>query len=302
MRWLGIPLLPIMFLVAGSAAADQAPAPGDKFRDCDDCPEMIVVPGGTFMMGDASPTAPGTERPVREVTIRAFAVDPTEITNAQFAAFVRETGYSAPAPCHSDVNRDGRWETAAKDWTDPGFPTGDTFPVTCVNWWDANAYADWLSGKTGRHYRLLSEAEYEYALRGGTTTQFWWGDDLEQMCRHANGADAGVMKLFPNWRNGAACDDGYPFLAPVAQYEPNSFGLYDMAGNAWEWTADCYVPSYEVQPRDGSAFNQEPCYSRTTRGGSWVYGIHDLRSAQRNWAIRIGQRGADVGFRVARDL
>lgn len=301
MNWRA-PLLVVALVITGGAAT-KAGAAAKTFHDCRDCPEMVVVPGGTFTMGDASPSAPKDEQPAHEVMVRAFAVARTEVTHAQFAAFVAETGYEAPGPCTTDVDRDGRWESVAdKNWKDPGFPTGDDYPVTCMSWWDAKAYADWLSKKTGKRYRLLSEAEYEYAQRGGTATEFWWGDDVEQMCGNANGADASVMKLFPRWRDGAACEDGHPFLAPVASYRPNPFGLYDMAGNAWEWTADCYAPDYSGHPTDGSPFDHESCFYRTTRGGSWGYGVHDLRSAQRNWVIRIWQRGADVGFRVARDL
>ena len=110
------------------------------------------------------------------------------------------------------------------------------------------------------------------------------------------------MSLFPNWRDGVACEDGHDFLAPVASFEPNGFGLYDMAGNAWEWTADCYVPGYAVQPRDGSAYVTDPCPRRSTRGGSLAYAHFDFRSTQRNSAILPYVRGGDVGFRVARDL
>jgi formylglycine-generating enzyme required for sulfatase activity len=244
------------------------------------------------------------EQPAHEVTVPRFAVARTEVTHAQDAAYAAETGHGASGPCLTDLDRDGRWSyEAGKDWTDPGFPTGDAYPVTCMNWGDAKAYADWLSAKTGKRYRLLSEAEYEYALRAGTTTEYWWGEDKDAMCRYANGPDTHVMSLFPSWHGGAACEDGHDFLAPVASYEPNGFGLYDMAGNAWEWTADCYVPGYAVQPRDGLAYdNGMQCGWRTTRGGSMGYAVYDFRSAQRNWRISPSTRGGDVGFRVARDL
>lgn len=288
-------------MACGATAADRA-APARTFHDCRDCPEMVAVPAGTFTMGDDSPSAPKDEQPAHEVAVRSFAVARTEITHAQFAVFVAEAGYQAPGPCTADVDRDGRWESVAdKNWRDPGFPTGDDYPVTCMNWADAKSYAGWLSRKTGKPYRLLSEAEYEYALRGGTITQYWWGDDVEQMCGNANGADASVMKLFPTWRDGAACEDGHPFLAPVASYRPNPFGLYDMAGNAWEWTEDCYAPDYRAPPQESPPPGQQQC-RHVTRGGSWGYGVHDLRSAQRNHVIWTFQRGADVGFRVARDL
>jgi formylglycine-generating enzyme required for sulfatase activity len=249
-------------------------------------------------------TGPQDELPVHEVTLASFAVARTEVTRAQYAVYVAETGRGATGPCMTDADHDGRygWE-ADKSWADPGFPSGDPYPVTCLNWADAKDFADWLATKTGKPYRLLSEAEYEYAERGGTTTEYWWGDDKDAMCRYANGPDAHVMSLFPRWHDGVACEDGHDFLAPVASYQPNAYGLYDMAGNAWEWTADCYVTGYLVQPRDGSAYdNGQQCNWRATRGGSFSYAIFDFRSAQRNWAIAPYMRGGDVGFRVARDL
>jgi len=297
------PLLIVGLLLSGSGATiARAQVPGEGFRDCANCPEMVVLPGGSFLMG-ADSDAPA-ERPAHEVTLASFAVARTEVTRAQYAAYVEDTGRGAPGPCLTDVNRDGRWQYEAdRGWADPGFPSGDTYPVTCMNWADASDFAAWLAQETGKPYRLLSEAEYEYALRGGTTTEYWWGDDKDAMCRYANGPDAHVMSLFPRWTGGAACEDGHDFLAPVASYQPNGYGLHDMAGNAWEWTADCFVTGYLVQPRDGSAYdNGHQCGWRTTRGGSFGYAVGDFRSAQRNWAIAPYMRGADVGFRVARDL
>ena len=288
-------------LFSGSAAAGDTRESGSVFADCDACPEMVVVPGGTFTMG--TDTGPQNERPAHEVTVPRFALGRTEVTRAQYALFASETGRGQLGPCMTDSDRDGRYTFEAdKSWADPGYPVGDNYPVTCINWGDARDYADWLARKTGQPYRLLSEAEYEYALRAGTTTTYWWGDDKDALCRHANGPDAHVMSLFPNWRDGVACEDGHDFLAPVASFEPNGFGLYDMAGNAWEWTADCYVPGYAVQPRDGSAYVTDPCPRRSTRGGSLAYAHFDFRSTQRNSAILPYVRGGDVGFRVARDL
>jgi formylglycine-generating enzyme required for sulfatase activity len=290
-----------LLLLCGSGQA-MAQAPGKTFRDCGDCPEMVAIPGGSFRMGDDSAQARSDERPVHAVTIRAFAAGRTEVTHAEYAAFARATGRDAPGGCTSDRDRDGRWsDTADATWIDPGFPVTDRHPVTCVTWADASAYAAWLGQRTGKHYRLLSEAEWEYADRAGTTTQFPWGDDPDAMCAFANGPDEAVVRLFPRWK-GAHCDDGQPLLAPVASYKPNAFGLYDMAGNAWEWTADCYAPSYGVQPADGTAYVVDGCPRRALKGGSWVYGLADLRSAQRNGLPRPEQRGADIGFRIARDL
>ena len=302
-RWVFNTMLAVNLAFGAGSQGAARPDPGEIFSDCDGCPEMVVIPRGTFRMGGTSEPSRKDDLPVREVTVPAFAVARTEVTHAQYEMFVDEIGLSPLTGCTTDVNRDGRWQFAAdKSWRDPGFPVGKDYPVTCMNWYDAEDYAEWLSVKTGQRYRLLSEAEYEYALRGGTTTEFFWGDDPEGMCVYANGPDAHVMSLFPNWHSGVGCQDGYDFLAPVAQFKPNPFGLYDMAGNAWEWTADCYVPGYDVQPNDGSAYAEGACGWRTTRGGSMGYAIHDFRSAQRNFAIAPYLRGGDVGFRVARDL
>ena len=173
--------------------------------------------------------------------------------------------------------------------------------MTCVSWADAAAYADWLAATTGEPYRLVTEAEWEYAVRAGMSTEYPWGDNADGMCAYANGPDESAARAFPRWRAGAACDDGEVFAAPVGSYAPNGFGVQDLAGNVWEWTLDCYAP-YERTPRDGSAYRAEPCARRVLRGGSWVYGLQDLRSAQRNGLPRPEQRGGDIGFRVARRL
>jgi sulfatase modifying factor 1 len=285
-------------LCLGASASGQ----GKLLKDCSDCPEMVVIPGGTFSMGQQTGRARPDEQPVHQVTIRSFAAGRTEVTRAEFSLFVRETGKDTPGPCTTDSDHDGRWALdPAADWMDPGVPTSDRHPVTCVNWADAQAYIQWLSARTGKTYRLLSEAEWEYAERAGSTTEYGWGDDPDQMCGFANGADLAAGKTFPAWSGGANCDDGHDFAAPVASYAANAFGLYDMAGNVWEWTADCYGP-YALQLRDGTPFQAEYCPRRALRGGSWVRGLADLRSAQRNGLPRPEQRGGDIGFRVARDL
>jgi formylglycine-generating enzyme required for sulfatase activity len=287
---------------ASFAAAPEGLTGPKEFRDCAECPVMVRVPAGTFRMGQDTGQARADERPVHKVNIRSFAAGRTEVTRAEFAAYVRETGNSPGGPCTTDSDHDGRWaDDPAANWMDPGVPTSDQHPVTCVNWADAIAYTDWLSAKTGKRYRLLSEAEWEYAERAGSTTEYWWGDDPAQMCRFANGPDLAAGRTFPRWFPGANCDDGHDFAAPVASYAPNAFGLYDTAGNAWELTADCYAP-YTLQPADGTPTEIAGCPRRALKGGSWVRGLVDLRTAQRNGLPRPKQRGADIGFRVARDL
>ena len=288
---------------AGRAAAPPGPTGPNAFRDCPDvCPVMVRIPAGTFRMGQDTGQARADEKPAHAVNVPAFAAGAYEVTQAEFAAFVATSGYATPAGCQTDRALGGRWRfDPDATWRDPGFPTGERLPVVCVNWADANAYAAWLSTKTGKHYRLLSEAEWEYAGRAGSTTEYWWGDGADDLCAWANGPDQSAKAKFPQWP-AAACDDGHVLAAPVGSYKPNPFGLYDMAGNAWEWTADCYERDYDVQPRDGSAYTGGGCFRRALRGGSWVNGLQDLRSAQRNGLPPPYLRGGDIGFRVARDL
>lgn len=287
----------------GWAAAGAAPAP-KEFRDCPDCPVMIALPGGTFQMGDASPTSRTDEHPVHPVKVAAFAAGKFEVTRGEYAAFVAATNRQVPPGCRTDSNLDGQYENdPAASWSNPGPAQTDRDPVVCVNWADATAYAAWLSQTTGKAYRLLSEAEWEYAARAGSTTQYWWGDSADELCAYANGPDRTALARFPGWAGKtAACDDGAATSAPVGSHRPNVFGLYDMAGGAWEWTADCYAPGYGAQPSDGSAYVAEGCQRRTLRGGSWVYGLGDLRSSQRNGLPPPWMRGGDLGFRVARSL
>jgi formylglycine-generating enzyme required for sulfatase activity len=290
---------------ARPATSPQPPPAGSTFRDCDACPQMTRLPAGAFEMGDATDPRREDERPVHTVTLPAFSVGTYEVTHVEYAAFVAATGRPSPGLCRTDRNRDGRYEDDYEaTWQDPGFPWSDRHPVTCVSWADAAAYAGWLAKTTGKPYRLLSEAEWEYAARAGTTSQYWWGDDENQLCPYANGPDQAARRMFPTWSPAklATCDDGQAMAAPVGSFKPNRFGLYDMAGNVWEWTQDCYAPSYEPQPQDGSAYEGGACARRVLRGGSWVYGLQDLRSAQRNPLPPPAMRGGDIGFRVARSL
>jgi formylglycine-generating enzyme required for sulfatase activity len=171
-----------------------------------------------------------------------------------------------------------------------------------VTWSDANAYADWLARKTRKPYRLLSEAEWEYAARGrtqpGLYPRFWFGDSENDLCRHGNGADQAARDDGTlAW--GASCNDGFAHTSPAGHYGPNAFGLYDMFGNAWQWTADCWHDSYDGAPADGAAWTVFCGEGHVMRGGSWVDRSRYLRAAG-----RLKNTGADnnVGFRVARTL
>ena len=314
MKWVfkSVWLLVVLYSIARAQVAaqpDSGSARGTTFKDCADCPEMVVIPAGGFMMG----AAPGDEEraglsadfrhrsePQHAVNVRQVAVGKFEITRGQFRAFAEATGRGSDG-CF--VWRGTAFEKdPARDWRSPGFVQNDTHPATCVSWDDAAAYARWLSRKTGRDYRLLSEAEWEYAARARTTTARFWGDAGNLSCGYANGADLATAKQAPG--AGAAevanCHDGYAYTAPVGSYRANAFGLHDMLGNVGEWTQDCWNVNYRGAPADGSAWAAGDCSLRVVRGGAWDDAPVGLSAAYRVGSptvIRVYSRG----FRVARD-
>jgi formylglycine-generating enzyme required for sulfatase activity len=271
---------------------------------------MVEIPAGRFVMGAAAgeeereglaPEFRGRSAPQRSVTIRRFAAARFETTRAQFSVFAQASG-KATDGCF--VWTGAQFELdSAKNWRDPGFPQNDFHPVTCVSWEDATAYVKWLSAVTGRNYRLLTEAEWEYAARAGTPTARFWGDDPGEACEHANGADASTrshVRAAREWAVGN-CSDGQPYTAPAGSYRSNRFGLHDMLGNVEEWTQDCWNANYSGAPGDGSAAVTGDCGLRAVRGGSWDDAPVGLRAAYRVGSpvtIRVYRRG----FRVAADL
>jgi formylglycine-generating enzyme required for sulfatase activity len=274
---------------------------GSLFRDCTECPEMLVVPRGSFLMGSpvSEPRRFEEEGPQHSVTFaRPFAVGRTPVTRADYELFVQATARNDSNDCAS-MSAEGRWvSTAGLNWRNPGFEQTAEHPVVCVSWEDASAYAQWLSIKSGRAYRLLSEAEYEYMARAGSTTAFAWGDSDEDMCAHANGFDASARRVYPDWP-AADCDDGYAFTAPVRAFPANAFGISGAIGNVFQWTEDCFVDSYAGAPTDGSARTEPGCELRVIRGGSWLNSGRGLRSAMRD-IDRQRDRYTNVGLRVAR--
>ena len=259
-------------LAAAAAASAPTPKSGEVFRDCAGCPEMVAIPPGSFVMGSTPeerrafhvPAIFDTmESPRHRVTIAyPYAVGRYAVTMAQWDACVDDGG------CWGYRPDDAGWGRGRR-------------PVINVDWDDAQAYATWLSRKTGRHYRLLSEAEWEYAARGGASTIFFFGSSV-------NDANANYGSHRPG-------------TLPVGSFPANGFGLFDMAGNSAQWTQDCYHPSYVGAPTDGSAWLDGPCVSRNVRGGGWSLDDWCLRAAQ-----RIGDpplsRNNHLGFRVALSL
>ena len=245
--------------------AEELKRRGSRFLDCSECPQMVVIPAGSFLMG--SPESEegrfDNEGPQHRVTIPApFAVGAYEVTFEEWDACVAEGGCGGYRP------NDNGW---GRGWR----------PVIHVSWNDAQAYVRWLRGKTGKEYRLLSEAEWEYAARAGTTTRYSFGDEITE--------------------SDANYDVNIGKTQPVGSYRANAYGLYDMHGNVWEWGQDCWNGSYAGAPNNGEAWERGDCSFRVLRGGSWGSDSRDLRSANRG-RDRTGSRGGNIGFRVARTL
>jgi sulfatase modifying factor 1 len=304
-------VLPTTSHAAAEALAADYPVPvGAAFRDLAWSPELIVLPRGGFTMGSTeaetmrearAPEVAGWERPRHRVEVTSpLAVGKFPVTRADFRRFVAATRRALPGGC--TVMTDGKWvQDDGKSYEDAGFSGGDRLPAMCVTWQDAKEYAAWLSEQTGHRYRLPREAEYEYAVRGGTTTARWWGDSAAGQCLHANGADISFDKVAPgDPKTDTSCDDGFPYANPVGAFPPNPFGLYDMLGNVWEWTADCFRDSYADAPADASApVESGDCADRVIRGGSWHNYSNVLRSANR-FRLPVGMRSGSLGFRIVR--
>jgi len=280
----------------------QKLAPGTVFHDCDGCPEMVLIAAGKFQMGspDSERDRLDREGPVHEVAFaRGFAVGKFEITRGQFARFVQDTKYLSDG-CNAWGGTRLDFD-AAKSWRDPGFAQTDSDPAVCMNWNDAAAYVQWLTKKTGKAYRLPSEAEWEYAARAGSSRVRPWGDQAGEACRYANVADQTLKKRVRGGANWVVhdCEDGMIYTAPVGSYQPNAFGLHDMIGNAWEWTGDCWNSKHAGAPADGASRTTGDCNHRMLRGASWQSYPGLARSAARGKSAP-DYRSADYGFRVVR--
>lgn len=286
--------------------------PGRAGASCAFCPPTVELKPGSFWMG-STPHAVAreflvagrleVEQPRQWVTIAyQLALSRTEITRAQYAAFATATNRK-PTPCLSFDFAQGQWLNQNSVWSAPGFEQDDDHPVVCVSWDDATAYARWLSEKTGQHYRLPSEAEWEFAARAGSNTLWPWGDDIYRACDYLNGSDqAGIRAGASSGKpDPFSCDDGHAYTAPAHFGKANSWGLHGMLGNAGEWTADCLERSLVGAPVDGSARHKPRCDSRVMRGGSWFNPPMYNRPAFR---YGTGQTEAYnlVGFRVVRTV
>ena len=259
-------------LPVAAPASDSQYKTGETFKDCSECPEMVVVPAGSFMMGSPEDEVGRTyfEGPQHRVTFsQSFAIGKYAVTFDEWNACVADRGCDGYQPSDSSWGRGKR-------------------PVVNVSWKDAQAYVVWLKRKTGRDYHLPSEAQREYATRAGTTTPFWWG--------------ATITNDQANFTNDGGRRGQFPYqTAPVDTFQPNPWGLFQVHGNVFEWTEDCWKDDYKDAPTDGSAWTSNDCASRVTRGGSWETFPRYLRSAYRERYIAVN-RSPRYGFRVARKL
>lgn len=264
-----------------------------SFRELEFAPEMVVIPGGTFLMGspEDEPERQSLEGPQHEVTVPRFALGRYAVTVGEFRRFAEETGHDGRG---IDVWTGSDWEHKEDaSWDAPGFEQGEDHPVAGVSWNDAQAYLEWLNGKAGHNlYRLPSEAEWEYACRAGSMGPFWWGDTISPDQANYRGTVAYNDGATGEWRQRTV---------PVRSFDANPFGLWQMHGNVFEWCADDWHGNYEGAPSDGSAWLEGGDRTKVLRGGSWYYYPRDLRSANRLRNIP-DHRNFIIGFRVARTL
>jgi formylglycine-generating enzyme required for sulfatase activity len=273
---------------------------GETFRDCPDCPEMVTIPAGKFAMG-----SPENERgrfdaegPQHSVSVRSFALGKYDVTQQEFLIFLRASGYQ-PKPCDPLLDMSWRSPRPGLAYSPSGPADSPRLPAVCLSWYDAQTYVAWLNDKVRDRvlpskddgpYRLPSEAEWEYAARAGMTTARWWGDAIGVGNANCHGCGS-------QWDNR--------LIAPAGSFGPNPFGLYDILGNVWQWTNDCWNENYAGAPKDGSTWTAGNCGKRVMRGGSWSNSPVFVRSATRS-SGDAGGRDFDyasyVGFRVARTL
>ncbi len=247
-----------------------SPQSGQVFKDCADCPDMVVIPAGSFMMGSSAREVgrSADEGPQRNIKLKTFAMGKTEVTQGQYKAIM------------------GSNPSYLKE-------CGDDCPVENVSWDDAQAFIQKLNTKTGKTYSLPSESQWEYAARGTTTTAFHTGNTITPEQANFDG----------NYTYNGSAKGVYreKTIKVSSLNSPNKYGLHDMHGNVWEWTQDCYVDVYGIQPVDGSAYDVTNCRLRVLRGGSWNYDPRFLRSAFRDWGTPDVRNGVN-GFRLARTL
>ncbi len=274
-----------LFVASTISHARELHKPGDVFRDCGDCPELVVIPAGKYGFGSPPDEfgSPYNEGYVLDISFaKPFAIGKYEVTFDEWDLCVKAG--SCPAADDDGMGRGRR-------------------PVVNVSWHEATKFADWLAGKTGHAYRLPSEQEWEYAAQAGSPRARFFGIAREQTCMYGNVYDITARNAHDFGWLWLPCEDGFANSAPVGSFKANAFGLHDMLGNVWEWVHDCLNPNWRFSraAKDGSAFVDGDCSQRAYRGGSWL--------ANQPYYLRTGERYKvsdarynDLGFRVARSL
>jgi formylglycine-generating enzyme required for sulfatase activity len=292
-----------------SRDASAAFSPRPSFRDCDLCPEMVEVPAGVFMMGAAEDELGRREsdgRPRRVTIARPFAIGRYEVTVDEFATFVSETStvvIKSLSPCQVALGFDRNppaWVSLPDaSFRRPGFDVTGRHPAGCISWYDAQAYVSWLRRRTGKEYRLPTEAEWEYAARAGSGGRYGFGGDETLLCQHARFADLATEYA---WRDGCRSKVTAAGPTPVGGFKPNQWGLFDMHGNVSEWVEDCWTADPSENPTDGSAFTRaDKCEMAVVRSGSFLSNSEGVRSAHRTPGFTPFQLQSR-GFRVALTL
>ena len=311
----------LLVTTAPATAADAAAGKkaGETFKDCGDCQTMVVIPAGSFKMGsteaervrEAVPATFGDhEGPQRDISFaKPFAIATTETTRAHFARFVKATSRPIPTECFDYNAEEDSWAgTKGKvvNWQKPGFEQTDDHPVVCASYQDGVDYAAWLSTSTGHRYRLASESEWEYAARGGTTAARPWGDSVTPICGKAHIMTSGTYVAIGNadsWTDELICSSPKSWTVPVASFEPNAFGVYDMLGNVWEWVADCAAADHSTLPADGKPQTTGGnCEERLSKGGAYHSRTWLARPATRGGGQSGVNRPVAAGIRVVREI
>ena len=277
-------------------------------------PSMVTIKAGEFSMGStANPKSaiqPNSE-PVHRVRIKTFKLSKYETTVGQFRQFVEATGYQADGDCWKLAANEWGHEVGKVSWNSPANAPGDYHPIMCVSWNDAQAYLQWLSQRTEKHYRLPSEAEWEYAARAGSTTRYPSGDDPAHLCKHANVFDRSgketITRITGKTKDSVACDDHAGLTTVVGMYAANAFGLHDMLGNVGEFVEDCQHLSYVGAPRDGTAWTSacELFHGGAMvihRGGGYNNGMIGASPTVRGHAGKDNRSSLGEGFRIAEDI
>ncbi|MEM7082956.1 MAG: SUMF1/EgtB/PvdO family nonheme iron enzyme [Pseudomonadota bacterium] len=275
-------------------AAEPDPQETEHLKTVAGVGTFVRIPAGEYVMGSQPGVGQNDERPTRLVRVAEFWLMQTEVTRRLFKEFASQSNHSTASDCW--YFHDGWKQSDNLSWRAPGFEQTDNHPVTCVSWHDAKAFIRWLNQRRDATFRLPTEAEWEYAARAGSTQTHYFDLENSAFCHHANVADQSALKDYPSF-SVVQCDDGFTRTSPVAHFQANPWGVYDLYGNVWEWVEDCWNTHYKEAPIQGEAWLDGDCGRRGFRGGGYGDIENFARSALRNRA-NAHQRKDDIGFRL----